>query len=102
VNRSFVLTPEAEADALEIWEYIANDDSEDAADRIIARIYDEREKLGKMPGMGHHRNELIDNRHKFWSVWAYLVVYRWQVEPIQVISIVHGARDLEAFFASRG
>jgi plasmid stabilization system protein ParE len=39
VNRSFVLTPEAEADALEIWEYIANDDSEDAADRIIARIY---------------------------------------------------------------
>jgi antitoxin ParD1/3/4/toxin ParE1/3/4 len=63
---------------------------------------DECEKLGKMPGMGHHRNELIDNRHKFWSVWAYLVVYRWQVEPIQVISIVHGARDLEAFFASRG
>ncbi|HEY8666709.1 MAG TPA: hypothetical protein VIL86_08600 [Tepidisphaeraceae bacterium] len=32
-ERNFVLTPEAEADALAIWERIADDDSDKAADR---------------------------------------------------------------------
>jgi antitoxin ParD1/3/4/toxin ParE1/3/4 len=101
MSRNFVLTPQAEADALAIWEYIADDDSERAADRVIARIYDECVRLGDMPGLGHYRENLLDDRHRFWNVWSYLIVYRWQVKPIQVISIVHGTRDLDAFFADR-
>lgn len=101
MSRNFVLTPEAEADALAIWEHIADDDSESAADRVLARIYDECEKLGNMPGMGHYRESLLDQRYKFWNVWSYLIVYRWQVKPIQVIAIVHGARDLDSFFGRR-
>lgn len=101
MSRNFIFTPEAEMDVLAIWEYIADDDSERTADRIIARIYDECEKVGDMPGMGHYREDLLDKRHKFWSVWSYLIVYRWEVQPIQVIAIVHGARDLDAFFGSR-
>jgi toxin ParE1/3/4 len=100
VSRNFIFTPEAEADVLAIWERIADDDSEFAADRIVAGIYDE--KLGAMPGMGRHREELLDKRHRFWSLWSYLIVYRWEATPIQVIAIVHGARDLDAFFGSRG
>ena len=69
MSHNFVLTPQAEADALAIWEYIADDDSEKAADRVVARIYDECVRLGNM--------------------------------PVQVIAIVHGARDLDAFFADR-
>jgi antitoxin ParD1/3/4/toxin ParE1/3/4 len=101
VSRNFVLTPQAEADALAIWEHIADNDSEAAADRVIAHIYDECQKLGEMPGMGHQRENLLDHRHKFWSVWSYLIVYRWQAKPIQVIALVHGARELDAFFADR-
>jgi toxin ParE1/3/4 len=101
VSRNFVFTPEAEADALAIWEYIADDDSKAAADRVIARIYDECSKLGEMPGLGHQRETLLDSRHKFWKVWSYLIVYRWQVTPIQVIAIMHGARELDVFFADR-
>jgi toxin ParE1/3/4 len=101
VKRGFIFTPEAEADALAIWERIADDDSETAADRLIARIFDECQKLGEMPGIGHYREDLLDQRHKFWSIWSYLIVYRWKAKPIQVIAIVHGARDLDAFFAGR-
>jgi toxin ParE1/3/4 len=101
VSRSLVFTPEAEEDALAIWQYLADDDSELAADRIIARIYDECQKLGETPGLGHERQDLLDQRHRFWSVWSYLIVYRWQAQPIQVIAIVHGARDLDLFFGSR-
>jgi toxin ParE1/3/4 len=101
LSRNFIFTLEAEADALAIWEYIADDDSEEAADRVIARIYDQCQKLGEMPGLGHRRENLLDHRHRFWAIWSYLIVYRWEVSPIQVIAVVHGARDLDAFFADR-
>jgi plasmid stabilization system protein ParE len=101
VSREFIFTPEAAADALAIWEGAADVKSERFADRLIARMYDECEKLSDMPGKGHFREDLLDKRHKFWSVQSYLIVYRWQVKPLQVIAIVHGARDLDAFFAGR-
>ena len=101
MSRNFVFTLEGEADALAIWEYIADDDSEAAADRVIARIYDECQKLGEMPGLGHQRENLLDKRNKFWNIWSYMIVYRWEVTPIQIIAVVHGARDLDAFFTDR-
>ena len=101
MTRNFVLTPEAEADVLSIWEYIAADDSEESADRAIARIYDECKSAGDMPGIGHYRLTLLDKRHKFLNVWSYLIVYRPETKPIEIIAIVHGARELGAFFADR-
>jgi plasmid stabilization system protein ParE len=98
VSRGFILTLEAEVGALDIWKFIADNESEKIADRVIARIYDECDKLAESPGMGHDRDELLDRRHRFWSVWSHLIVYRWQTKPLQVIAIVHGSRDLENFF----
>jgi hypothetical protein len=40
----------------------------------------------------------LDDRHRFWSAWSYLIVYRWQVRPIQIVAVIHGARDLDAYF----
>jgi plasmid stabilization system protein ParE len=101
VSKGFVLTPEAEADALAIWEYVADESSEQAADGVVARLYDECEKLVAMSGIGHSRPDLLDERHRFWSVWSYLIVYRWETRPLEVIAIVHGARDLDAFLRDR-
>ena len=98
MSGDFILTPEARSDVRAIWEYIADDDSPAAADRVVAGVFDACEKLAKMHGIGHHRENLLDKRHRFWNVWSYLIVYRWQVKPIQVIAIVHGARDLDEFF----
>jgi toxin ParE1/3/4 len=71
-----VLTPEARADLVEIWNHIA-EDSFDAADRALARLDDAFRRLGQTPGMGHHREDLADSRHRFWTVYSYVVVYRW-------------------------
>jgi plasmid stabilization system protein ParE len=54
-----------------------------------------------MPGMGHFRKDLLDQHYKFWSVYSYVIAYRWEVTPIQIIAVVHGARNLDAFFARR-
>jgi plasmid stabilization system protein ParE len=62
----FVLTPEARADLIEIWNYIA-EDSIDNADKALARLYDAFTRLGRTPGLGHHREDLADSRHRFWT-----------------------------------
>lgn len=51
--------------------------------------------------MGHHREDLADSRLRFWSVYSYVIAFRWETTPVQIIAIVHGARQLEAFFQQR-
>jgi plasmid stabilization system protein ParE len=37
----------------------------------------------------------------FWTVYAYVIAYRSETIPIQIVAVVHGARQLEAFFQQR-
>ena len=57
--------------------------------------------MGRSPGIGHFHEELLSREYRFWNFYSYVVVYVWQAKPIQVIGIVHGARDLALFFALR-
>jgi plasmid stabilization system protein ParE len=80
VNK-YVLNVDAEQDLNEIWEYIA-DDSIDAADRWIAKLFDAFESLAQFPGTGHKREDLTAFPVLFWPVGAYLILYRVQAEWI--------------------
>jgi len=91
--KSFVLTPRAELDLIEIWEYLAQDNLE-TADRILHELEATMCKLARMPGMGHVREDLVDPRHRCWPVYSYLIVYRPETEPLQVVRVVSGYRDL--------
>lgn len=95
----FVLTAEARTDLLEIWNHIA-EDSFDRADQVLARLYDTFTRLARTPGMGHHRRDLADARYRFWTVYSYVIAYR-EANPLEVVAIVHGARQLEAFLQNR-
>jgi antitoxin ParD1/3/4/toxin ParE1/3/4 len=48
-----------------------------------------------MPGMGHTREDLTARRVKFWSVFSYYVVYDPECNPIEIITVIHGARDVQ-------
>lgn len=96
--RNYQVTAFARADLGGIWRQLAEDDSESTADRVIGRISDEFDKISEMPGIGHYREELLSRKYRFWRVWSYLVVYRWEVTPIEIVAVVHGARDLNEFF----
>lgn len=54
-----------------------------------------------MPGIGHFRLDLLDRHYPFRNVWKYVVAYRGDVTPVEVVAVVHGARDLGPFFADR-
>lgn len=98
--RRFVLTREARSDLLEIWNHIA-EDSVEGADRVLARLREAFQALAQTPGIGHYREDLADKRHRFWPVYSYVIAYRWEPKPLQIIAVVHGARQLEAFFQQR-
>ena len=100
MKRFFVLTPEARKDLKEILLDIA-EDSPATAERLRSEFYEGLQLLGRSPGIGHYHEELLGRKYRFWNFYSYVVAYVWEAKPIQVISVVHGARDLAVFFTLR-
>jgi antitoxin ParD1/3/4/toxin ParE1/3/4 len=44
--------------------------------------------------MGHLREDLTDEPVRFWSVYSYVIVYDPETQPLQILRILHGARDV--------
>ncbi len=96
----YILSVESEFDLDDIWEYIAVD-SIDAADNWIAKLFDAFESLGKTPGMGHRREDLTPYPVLFWPVGEYLIIYRAQRQPIEIVAVTQGSRNIPAFLRRR-
>jgi len=91
--RQYVLSPLAERDLIDIWNYVALD-SPDAADRVLLKLRDELRKLAANPGLGHWRPDLPVSDLRVWTVYSYLIIFRFTADDLQVIRIIHGSRDL--------
>ncbi len=96
----FVLTPAARADLIEIAKYIRAQGSPEAAKRVGEELRLAMRKLADMPGMGHVRNDLADESLRVWGVYSYLILYRPETNPLQIIRVFHGARDVETILES--
>jgi plasmid stabilization system protein ParE len=91
----FVLSPEAARDIREIWSYIA-DDSIRAARRVRLQLLDACHGLAENPLIGHSREDLTARPVLFWPVGAYLIIYDPTPRPIEIVRVVHSARDVAA------
>jgi toxin ParE1/3/4 len=103
MKSTFLLTPLAADDLREIAQYIKIQ-SPSAARMVVRRIKSEIRKVAAMPGIGHLREDIADESLRTWLVYSYLVIYRATIKPIQVVRILHGARDIGAImrrFASQ-
>ena len=96
----YILADDAVLDLEAIWDYIAADNI-DAADRWIAKLFEAFEALGQNPGMGHKREDLTRFPILFWPVGAYLVIYRTQRSPIEIVAVTQGSRDIPRFLNRR-
>ncbi|MCC6538947.1 MAG: type II toxin-antitoxin system RelE/ParE family toxin [Bryobacterales bacterium] len=94
MKKPFVLTPRAVQDLEDIWDYIAADNSE-AADRVLTALEKAISRIVKTPGLGHLREDLADRQHRFLPVHSYLIVYRSDTKPLQVIRVLSAARDVQ-------
>ena len=95
-------TPQARQDLLELADYIARD-SLDAAERFLDAAETAFHLLASMPEMG----TLCEFRSpeaagiRFWSIRGFenhLVFYRSLKDGIDVVRVIHGARDIQAIF----
>jgi toxin ParE1/3/4 len=93
-------TPMSHRDYGAIWDYIADGGSPSAADRLL-RTFDEKlDLLSDFPGLGPARPELRPRLRSF-PVGDYLLFYRPIRGGIELIRVIHGARDLRAVFRRR-
>ena len=72
-----------------------------AADRWIGKLFDAFESLALTPGMGHKREDLTPHPVLFWPVGSYLVIYRADRRPIEIVAVTQGSRDIPAFLRRR-
>ncbi len=87
-----VRTARAEEDLIEIWIYIAADNP-GAADRLLDRIDLTCKRLADMPGLGPARPDIAPGL-RYFTVGAYVILYREVPEGVEIVRVSHGARHL--------
>lgn len=94
----------ARRDLVEIYRYHAREAGLGVADRFYAEAQATLARLAKMPGMG----TVYENAHpslaglRYFPLSrfrSYLVFYRTLDDGIEVVRVLHGARDLEGILA---
>lgn len=88
--------PQAQEDLLDIWLHIAAD-SPFRADRFLNLLDEKIRLLADTPGMGRRCDELSPGLRGL-PVGNYLIFYRQAGQGIDVVRVLHGARDIEALF----
>ena len=88
--------PQAQEDLLDIWVRIAAA-SPFHADRFLDLLNHRMHLLADTPRMGRLREELSPGLRCL-PVGNYLIFYRHNGRNIEVVRVLHGARDIEALF----
>ena len=88
-----VRLPKAEADLIQIWRYIA-DDNEVAADRLLDRFADVAEKLAAYPEAGRSRPELAEDLRSF-VVGNYILFYLATPTQLIVVRVLSRYLDID-------
>ncbi len=86
--------PRASVDLAEIWAFIA-EDSIKHADKFAALIDDQFLGLARRPQMGRSRSELAPNLRSL-PVGQYVIFYVPLPKSVEIIRVLHGARDIES------
>ncbi|MDZ8109051.1 MAG: type II toxin-antitoxin system RelE/ParE family toxin [Nostoc sp. DedQUE12a] len=93
----YTFTPLAVSDLDNIYEYIASNDLS-ILGRLLNRFTELFRKLAAMPGIGRNRPELGEGIKSFPS-GNYVIFYRTVEGGIEIMRVLHGARDIEKIFA---
>ena len=92
----FRVSAVARADLDDIWFYIAQDNVE-AADKFIQLVVARFPKLAGWPDIGRQRKELSPQMRSL-VVGQYVIFYRPLENGIEIVRVLHGARDLPPLF----
>jgi toxin ParE1/3/4 len=86
-------SPDAKADLREIWDYVSAD-SQIQADRLIERFREKLGHLARWTGLGRPRPEFTRGCRSY-PFGKYCFYFRPIVDGIEVLRVLHSARDLD-------
>ena len=89
-------SPRAEKDFDGIFAFITKDNP-DAARKFVDRLQASCEALAIHPLMGQ-RMVSRGNLYRVFSVHKYAVVYRTISDGVEIVRVIHGARDIDRLF----
>jgi toxin ParE1/3/4 len=92
------LSPQAELDLEEIEDYISRDNPA-AARQLILTVLEKFELLSSQPGIGRNRADVSPDLRSF-PINNYVIFYRMIRGDIEVVRVVHGARDVHQLFGA--
>jgi toxin ParE1/3/4 len=90
-------TARADEDLIDIWLFIAHDDVR-AADRVLDDIEEKLLLLADQPDLGPARPDIAPDL-RYFPVRRYLILYRQITDCIEIVRVVHGARDVPTLMA---
>jgi antitoxin ParD1/3/4/toxin ParE1/3/4 len=89
------LSEPARKDLIEIRNFISKENRR-AARKILTQLRTACRMLARRPDIGHLRTDLAPEPLRFWPVRSYLIVYRPDARPLEIVRIFHGARDISS------
>ena len=90
-------TATSHRDCGDIWDYVAEHGSPSAADTLLLEFDETLRLIADFPGMGQARPDLRPRLRSF-PVGVYLLFYRPLRGGIELLRMLHGARDLRRVF----
>ena len=96
--KRYRLSEPAIADLDSIWSHVAQDNI-GAADRLISKLIEKFQLLGEFPKSGRLREDLLPAL-RCHPVGKYLIFFKPVKKGIEIVRVVHGARDYPKLFGS--
>jgi plasmid stabilization system protein ParE len=98
----YLLTPNAQEDLVAIRDYYLEVATPRIARQMLIEFTEAFRFLSRTPGAGHKREDLAESRPLlFWPMRDYLILYQPGTDPLQIITIVRGRRDIPNIIAQR-
>jgi plasmid stabilization system protein ParE len=96
----FVIASSARTDLAEIAAYLTEHAGAVISRSFVNELYRVFAVLALLPSMGSRRPELSDKPVRFWPHHPYLIVYAADERPVQILRVLHGARDVSGMLAA--
>lgn len=90
----FVLSPRAQADLNDIWDYSARRWGMDQAERYLRRIAEAVDLVAETPERGRNCDHIREGHRKY-QVGSHILFYREMSGGIDVVRILHQQLDFD-------
>lgn len=99
----YVLMPTAQEDLADIRDHYLEEAGYRVARQMIVEFVEAFRFLARTPGAGHKREDLAEDRPiLFWPMRNYLILYKSNTNPLQIVTVVRGSQDMPKLIIRRG